>query len=198
MTGIYKITNLINGNSYVGQSVDIHKRWRQEKEDSNNVNSHSYNYPLMRAFRKYGIENFSFDIIEECNIDELNDREVYWVNFYDSFFHGYNQTLGGDSVSRQPKEKIIGVIYDLMNTEMIHKDIAIKWNISTEMVQGINTGRYWRHEADYPLQKRKRAKVYYCKECGKEITRGADLCKECHKNSANATNRPDKAILFQE
>lgn len=65
MVGIYKITNTINGKSYIGQSKDIHKRWKREINDSTNINSNSYNYPLMKAFRKYGIDNFNFDIIEE-------------------------------------------------------------------------------------------------------------------------------------
>ena len=52
--------------------------------------------------------------------------------------------MGGDGgIGKTPKENIIGVFSDLENTDMIHADIAKKWNISTEMVQGINTGRYW-------------------------------------------------------
>lgn len=212
MIGIYKITNTINGKSYVGQSVDIHRRWKQEKEDSINVNSHSYDYPLMKAFRKYGIDNFNFEIIEECKVEELNKKELYWINFYDTFFHGYNQTFGGDATSRQPKEKIIGIISDLTNTDMQHKDIASKWDISIEMVQGINTGRYWKHDTVYPLQKRHVAKIYYCEQCGKKITRGAKLCVECYSalksynmsngiktlNKTSRLNIPDKGTLFKE
>ena len=142
MTGIYKITNLINGHAYVGQAKDIERRWTQEKNASKNQSNPGYNYPLMKAFRKYGIENFNFEIVEECDINDLNNREIYWIEFYDTFFNGYNQTFGGDTTSQQPKEKIIGVINDLLNTNMLHREIAEKWNISTEMVQGINTGRY--------------------------------------------------------
>lgn len=209
MIGIYKITNLINWHSYIGQSVDIDRRWKQEKEDSVNVNSHSYDYPLMRAFRKYGIDNFCFEVIEECKIEELNEKEIYWINFYDTFFHGYNQTLGGDMTARQPKEKIIGIINDLINTDMIHRDIAEKWDISTEMVQGINTGRYWKHDADYPLQKKTKhiksskqcAQIYFCSECGKEITKGAKLCRECNNkkiSDSRLSKRPDKNTLFED
>lgn len=200
MIGIYKITNIINNKSYIGQSVDIHRRWRQEKEDSNNVNNHSYDYPLMRAFRKYGIDNFNFEILEECEIDKLNEREIYWIDFYNTFFQGYNQTLGGDATSRQPKEKIIGIITDLINTDMPHKDIASKWDISTEMVQGINTGRYWKHDAIYPLQNRQIEKaVCYCEKCGKEITKGSILCADCYGVSQRAnSNRPDKETLFKD
>lgn len=198
MTGIYKITNSINGKSYIGQSTDIHRRWRTEVADSNNINSHSYDYPLMRAFRKYGIDNFKFEIIEECKSEELNKREVHWIDYFDTFFHGYNQTLGGDTTIRQPKENVIGVIYDLINTNMMHKDIAAKWRMSEEMVQGINTGRYWNHNADYPLQKRQIAKKYYCEECGREITRGSSLCIDCYRISKTNSNKPDKESLIKD
>lgn len=197
--GIYKITNLINGKSYIGQSVDIYRRWKQEKDESKNINSHGYDYPLMRAFRKYGIDNFEFEILEECNIESLNEKEIYWINFYNTFFDGYNQTLGGDTTSRQPKEKIIGVISDLSNTNMQHRDIAKKWDISIEMVQGVNTGRYWKHNVDYPLQKRKIAKIYYCEKCGKEITKGSNLCLECYNDlQIINSNRPDKDVLIKD
>lgn len=170
-----------------------------EIADSNNPNNHSYDYPLMRAFRKYGIDNFKFEIIEECNAEELNQREVYWIDYFDTFFHGYNQTLGGDTTIRQPKENVIGVISDLMNTDMLHKDIASKWNMSTEMVQGINTGRYWKHNVDYPLQKRKPKKISYCEKCGKEITKGSNLCLDCYNLSRTATsNKPDKKTLIKD
>lgn len=196
MTGIYKITNLINGNSYIGQAKNIKKRWNQEKNTSKNPNDPGYNYPLMKAFRKYKIENFSFEVIEECKIEELNDREVYWIEFYDTFFNGYNQTLGGDTTSRQPKEKIIGIINDLLNTDMLHKKIAEKWNISIEMVQGINTGRYWFHNADYPLQKQHK-KERYCKNCGKKISNSAKLCVECRKKE-KSLHIPSADILYKE
>lgn len=199
LTGIYKITNIINGKSYIGQSINIYKRWKREIEDSNSVKSHCYNYPLMRAFRKYGINNFKFEVIEECDVEELNQREMYWVGYFDTFFSGYNQTFGGDATIRQPKEKIIGVISDLINTNMSHRNIAIKWDISMEMVQGINTGRYWKHNADYPLQKRKVSKKYYCAKCKKEITKNSNLCKECYDTlRKNNSNKPDKDILIQD
>lgn len=198
--GIYKITNIINGKSYIGQSTDIHRRWRNEITDSKCISSHSYDYPLMRAFRKYGVDNFKFEIIEECNSEELNQKEMYWIDYFDTFFHGYNQTLGGDTSIRQPKENVIGVIFDLINTDMSHKNIASKWDMSTEMVQGINTGRYWKHNANYPLQKRQNKKVhYYCEKCKKEITKGSSLCLECYDNlRKSSSNKPSKDILIED
>ena len=96
---IYKITNLVNGKVYIGQtSKTIEERFRHHKVDSNRKNKESYNYPLYRAFRKYGIDNFKIEEIEQCEIDNINEREIYWIEFYNSFNKekGYNQTLGGD------------------------------------------------------------------------------------------------------
>ena len=69
-------------------------------------------------------------------------------------------TLGGSSEGagqKNSKEKVIGIIYDLENTQEIQKNIALKWNVSEEMVQGINTGRYWKYDRIYPIRKVKEA-----------------------------------------
>lgn len=95
--GIYKITNLINNKSYIGKSSNIEERWRYHKSNYNN--SKEYNKILYEAFRKYGIENFSFEIIEllENEYDiKSNEREQYWIDYFNSFHFGYNMTEGGD------------------------------------------------------------------------------------------------------
>lgn len=96
MSGIYRITNNINGKVYIGQTYNFKRRFRVHKKKLNN--GEHYNEHLQRAWDKYGEENFSFDIIEECEIDKLNEREIYWIAFYDSFHNkdnGYNQNEGG-------------------------------------------------------------------------------------------------------
>lgn len=70
--GIYKIENLINHKVYIGQSINIKIRWKNHLKVSKNPNSNCYEYPLYKAFRKYGINNFSFEILEECSKDNLN------------------------------------------------------------------------------------------------------------------------------
>lgn len=97
--GIYKITNKINNKNYIGKSKNIEQRWQyhiQRKEMSK-----EYDKALYRAFRKYGVENFTFEIIEIIqnyeDTDLVNQREKYWIQYYNSFGStGYNETLGGD------------------------------------------------------------------------------------------------------
>lgn len=103
--GIYKITNLINNKCYIGQSVDIEKRFRQHKNNYDNKNEPSYDYHLYRSIRKYGIENFKFEIIEECDYEKLNERETYWIDYYDSYNNGYNETLGGGGKLQVDREE---------------------------------------------------------------------------------------------
>ncbi len=198
--GIYKITNKVTKESYIGQSRNIEKRWQSHKTKAFNEKDHSYNTPLYRAFRKYGVNNFSFEIIEQCKVAELDKKEKYWIKKYDTFFNGYNLTLGGDGRGNEiKKQSVIGVIRDLENTDLKHQDIADKWNISIEMVQGINTGRYWRQDRDYPIQKRcqkKKQIEYICKDCGAKITKGSVRCVSCaNKSRRTIQNKIDRNTL---
>lgn len=91
--GIYKITNTINLKAYIGQSVDIENRWKQHKNINRGCTL------LVRAFKKYGIENFSFEIVEICSPEELNEKEKYYISHYRTYAdygRGYNLTTGGD------------------------------------------------------------------------------------------------------
>lgn len=96
MIGIYKITNLKNGKVYVGQSIDIKDRWSQHKNKAFNSNERGYNSAIHAAFRKYGIENFSFEIIEECVAEQLDEKEQFWIKKFNSLApNGYNILPGG-------------------------------------------------------------------------------------------------------
>jgi group I intron endonuclease len=66
--GIYKITNSINGKVYIGLSTNIEKRWNKHRSVMTNPKERNYKYPLYCAMRKYGIENFTFEVLEECKI----------------------------------------------------------------------------------------------------------------------------------
>lgn len=92
---IYLITNKINNKKYVGKTTQsIEKRWQEHISDSKKEKCEIR--PLYRAMRKYGIENFSIKELEKCNIDNLSEREKYWIQYYDTYEDGYNATLGGD------------------------------------------------------------------------------------------------------
>jgi len=88
MIGIYKITNP-NDKIYIGQSVNIEKRLKNYK----NLNNCKKQHLLYRSLDKYGYENHIFEIIEECNIEILNERERYWQEFYDVLNKGLNLKL---------------------------------------------------------------------------------------------------------
>lgn len=106
MIGIYKITNLLNQKSYIGKSNDIDRRWSQHK--SPYEWSRQPDSSLYLAFQKYGLDNFKFEIIEECKVEELGEKEKYWVEYYDTFYNGYNQTAGGEgnNYDSHPKHKL--------------------------------------------------------------------------------------------
>lgn len=102
--GIYKITNLVNGKIYIGESVDIYRRISQHKKIGKSKNGYKRDKdkPLYRALKKYGIDNFSFEIIEECEQNIRFDREMYWISYYGCTTKrgkGYNQSDGGEGGS---------------------------------------------------------------------------------------------------
>lgn len=94
--GIYMIKNILNNKVYIGKSVNIIRRWRKHKSDLNN-NKHN-NHHLQYSWNKYGSEYFDFSIIEECLEDELNNREIYYIQLYNAYndLYGYNMTFGGE------------------------------------------------------------------------------------------------------
>lgn len=87
--GIYKITNLNNGMCYVGQAVNIAERWKQHIKRGIGADTPTRNklYPAMLA---EGVENFSFEIIEECSRELLNDREDFWQEYFKAKEFGYS------------------------------------------------------------------------------------------------------------
>lgn len=99
MTGIYKYTNNLNGLVYIGQAKNLQRRKYAHSSAYKNPSASEYNNQLHTAMRKYGIENFTFEVVEQCKIEELNEREKYWIAFYNSYKKGYNGTEGGDILS---------------------------------------------------------------------------------------------------
>jgi group I intron endonuclease len=91
--GVYKITHIASGKSYIGISKDIYRRWVQHKSW---VNTKARRSAIYAAMQKYGIDAFSWQIIEQCCADDLEHREQHWIAVFDTFRNGYNLTAGGE------------------------------------------------------------------------------------------------------
>lgn len=132
MIGIYKITNNLNKHSYIGQSVRIEHRWQEHKSHYNWQRERKK--PLYLAFQKYGIENFTFEVLEECEREKLSEREKYWIAFYNTYKDGYNQTSGGEDNAGEnhPKHKLTS--QDVINIRIRYnnherkKDVFLDYN----------------------------------------------------------------------
>ena len=111
---IYKITNNINGKIYIGQTrVTEPQRWQQHVWHAYN-NSNNDSLLLCKAIRKYGKENFTRTIVEECDNWFLNEREKYWIKYFDSTNHniGYNVAEGGEGHFKYSDEEILKAYTD--------------------------------------------------------------------------------------
>ena len=92
-TGIYKLTNLKNQKIYIGQAVDIGTRWKDHIKAGLGIDTP--NNMLYTAMMEDGVENFTFEVLEECGRSHLNDREKYYIDFYKAQEWGYNMSRGG-------------------------------------------------------------------------------------------------------
>lgn len=99
MKGIYKITDKVSNKSYIGQSTNIAHRFKNHIEDIENCDG------LRKYHPEIEIENLTFEIIEICkNEKELDERERYWIKYYDTFFNGFNRTMGGKKLCQEEKD----------------------------------------------------------------------------------------------
>ena len=98
MPYIYKIENKINNKVYIGKTLyTIERRWKQHQQ--NLKREDLKHLKLYNAILKYGIDNFIISEVEQVDdFKNLSKREQYWINYYDSFYNGYNCSLGGDGL----------------------------------------------------------------------------------------------------
>ena len=140
---IYKITNTINGKSYIGQTIqNVKERFYQHC--ATKCSKVVSNMAIHRAIKKYGKSNFTVEVIEEIDSTNLNDRERYWIRYYDSYNNGYNSTEGGqdgiklfknldtESIVREYKSgKSLREIGRLFNVDkQTIKDLLVRNNIN--------------------------------------------------------------------
>lgn len=163
--GIYKFTCKINQKSYIGQSSNINNRYNSHMNNYLNKNLNDYNTKFYKALRKYGFENFNFEILEIINdISKLNKREIYWIDKFNSFKEGYNSNKGGEKVTERgcdhpnaklSDEQVLQIKLLLLNSLITQKNLSKKFNVTQSLVSNINKGRKWSHlgDFDYPIRK---------------------------------------------
>ena len=100
ITGIYKITNTKTQEAYIGQSVDIVKRWTDHIKCGLGINASATN-KLYNAMKQYGVHNFTFELMEECKKEELNEKEAFWIGMYQTAQLGYNTNTGVKNASKK-------------------------------------------------------------------------------------------------
>lgn len=93
VSGIYMITNLITSEIYIGKSVNIAERWKQHCKCGLGIQASSTN-ALYKDMQKYGIWNYTFQVIEQCPAAQLSEKETFWINTYESNKYGLNTVAG--------------------------------------------------------------------------------------------------------
>ena len=139
---IYKITNTINGKSYIGQTIqNVKERFYQHC--ATKCSKAVSNMAIHRAIKKYGKSNFTVEVIEEIDSANLNDRERYWIKCYNSYNNGYNSTKGGQDGCKPFKDLDVESIIKEYNTgkslrtlgtifkvdKQTIKDLLIRYNV---------------------------------------------------------------------
>lgn len=119
---IYKVICKTSNKIYIGKTESsVSKRWREHCRVAFLESHGDYNFPFHRAIRKYGTENFVVETIDQTeNSEELKEKEKFWINFYNSYYDGYNSTLGGDGQCKYNYDDIVNYYlthdYSLKNT----------------------------------------------------------------------------------
>lgn len=127
MAYIYQIINDINNKIYIGKTEhSIEKRFKQHCRDAFRPSIEKR--PLYSAMRKYGIENFHIELIEET--DNPEEREIYWIEQKQSFKYGYNATKGGDGKRYLDYDLILATYQEIQSCNKT----AEKLNISVDSV----------------------------------------------------------------
>ena len=183
MAYIYKISNRLNSKVYIGQTIKtIEERFQEHIYKSHSEKSHP---PLHQAFIDLGENNFFIELVEECDNEILNEREKFWIDYYDSYNSGYNATIGGSGIIGVHKEKAVNM-YNLNGELQQHfnsiKDACAFLNnpkAKTPISKVCHGERATAYGYKWAFSSGDITNKTYCKECGKQITKGHTYCLHC-------------------
>jgi group I intron endonuclease len=205
--GIYKITNP-KGKIYIGKSKNIENRFKSYKK----LQHCSQQRKLYNSLKKYGFENHLFEIIEECSLEKLNKKEIYWIQHFNSTKQGLNLTLGGDGGKRNLESETLRRIssmkpiikYDLQGNfikEYIGAPEAVK-DIGKGNPNNINDCARGVYKSAYGFQWRYKELMFESDfnkitPCNKNIT-GAKWTKERREKTKKSRNGEKRSIEYAE
>lgn len=196
--GIYLITNLITGMQYVGQSRYISRRWVQH--------CCSHETLVDKDIDFFGKENFSFEILEECSIEQLSQEEAKYIAFYDTVFpKGYNiMEYSGTNYTSYPfyPKETWETVKRMLQEGYSAQEIAKETKLNLSSVYYFNRGEIHKEDGiTYPIRKDLVTipAVKFCKVCGKPISSETktQMCEECYKKSIRTVERPDRDALLK-
>ena len=133
---IYKITNTINGKSYIGQTIqNVKERFYQHC--ATKCSKVVSNMAIHRAIKKYGKSNFTVEVIEEIDSTNLNDRERYWIKYYNSYNNGYNSTKGGQDGCKPFKDLDVESIIKEYNTGKSLRTLGTIFKVDKQTIKDL-------------------------------------------------------------
>lgn len=133
---IYKITNTINGKYYIGQTIqNVKERFYQHC--ATKCSKAVSNMAIHRAIKKYGKSNFTVEVIEEIDSANLNDRERYWIKYYNSYNNGYNSTKGGQDGCKPFKDLDVESIIKEYNTGKSLRTLGTIFKVDKQTIKDL-------------------------------------------------------------
>lgn len=133
---IYKITNKVNGKSYIGQTIqNVKERFYQHCAIK--CSQAVLNMAIHRAINKYGKSNFTIEVIEEVESTNLNDRERYWIKYYNSYNNGYNSTKGGQDKIKMFKNLDAESIIKEYKSGKSLREIGRNFNVDKQTIKDL-------------------------------------------------------------
>ena len=133
---IYKITNKLNNKVYIGQTIQKPIE-RFYQHCAKKCDKYILNMVIHKAIFKYGKDNFTFEVIEEVPKQQLNEREEYWIKYYNSYTDGYNSTKGGQKGNKPFKDIDNKAIIEQYQQGKSLRTIGKMFNIDKATVKSI-------------------------------------------------------------